>query len=293
MIDTLSDLIGLFLENPDSSFNSLKYNVRVKHDRLLVRIDSDYGDRRLRDISGRTIFAWYRHWCAGGRVAMGDSFIGQLRALFNFGFLFAACPECERIIRILGRMRFEAPKRRTDRLTAEHVLAIRVKAHEWGWYSIAIAQALQFELLLRQKDVIGEWIPESEIADEVPELVRRGQTWTDGLCWEEIDQNGILRHNTTARERRIEADLMNAPMVMEEFKGLLDRREHFPSKGPIVICESTGLPWKSSEYRRKWRMVANAAGVPNEVKNLDSRAGIKFARIAGRDFWLFERPRPR
>jgi hypothetical protein len=31
-----------------------------------------------------------------------------------------------------------------------------------GWHSIALAQAIQFDCALRQKDVIGEWVPESE-----------------------------------------------------------------------------------------------------------------------------------
>ena len=36
------------------------------------------------------------------------------------------------------------------------------RAEHFGWYSIALAQALQFELLLSQKDVIGEWVPVTE-----------------------------------------------------------------------------------------------------------------------------------
>jgi hypothetical protein len=293
MIATLSDLICLFRDDPYSSFKKLRYKVRAKNGRLLTRIEKDYGARRLQDIDGRTIAGWHRHWRAHGRVAMAHSLVGQVRKLVSFGSAFAACAECQRLARVMERMRFEAPSRRAKRLTAEHVLAIRRKAHEWGWHSIAIAQTLQFELLLRQKDVIGEWSLESEASHEAPKLVCRGQAWTDGLCWEEIDESGTLRHITTARENKVEVDLMKASMVMEELKALLDRDEHFPRSGPIVVCESTGRPWKSAEYRRKWRIVANAAGVPGDVKNLDSRAGITFARIAGRDFWSFERPRPR
>ena len=42
-------------------------------------------------------------------------------------------------------------------------MAIVEKAHEMRRDSIALAQAIQFETGLSQKDVIGEWVPESEL----------------------------------------------------------------------------------------------------------------------------------
>jgi hypothetical protein len=39
-------------------------------------------------------------------------------------------------------------------------------------------------------------------------------------------------------------------------------RHLLPASGPIVICDTNGLPWTDCEFRRKWRKVANAAGVP-------------------------------
>jgi len=62
----------------------------------------------------------------------------------------------------LSKMRFAMPQPRKERLTSAQANAIRAKAHEMGRPSIALAQAFQFELMLRQKDVIGEYVPIAE-----------------------------------------------------------------------------------------------------------------------------------
>ena len=64
----------------------------------------------------------------------------------------------------------------------------------------------------------------------------------------------------------VEIDLKQAPMVMEELALLGER----PRTGPMIICEANGYPWSANEFRRKWRMVANEAGIPMNVKNMDS-----------------------
>ena len=71
----------------------------------------------------------------------------------------SASPSDTRTVRepdtILGKMRFPTPPARRSKLEIEHVNAIRAKARELGLGSIALATVLQFELSLRQKDVIG------------------------------------------------------------------------------------------------------------------------------------------
>jgi len=111
-------------------------------------------------------------------------------------------------------MRFAMPKSRTERLTSDQAIAIRRKAWEMDRPSIALAQAFQFELMLRQKDVIGEWAPIAEKG--ISYLQADGLKWLRGIRWEEIDQNMVLRHVTSKRNKEIEVSLKNAPMVMEE-----------------------------------------------------------------------------
>jgi hypothetical protein len=61
-------------------------------------------------------------------------------------------------------------------------------------------------------------------------------------------------------------------MVLEElyFSVGTESAEHFPEQGPLVLCEITAMPWLTGEFRRKWRLVAKKAGVPDNFKNRDS-----------------------
>jgi hypothetical protein len=172
-------------------------------------------------------------------------------------------------------MRFENPKPRSEQLTAEHVKAIREKAHELGKPSIALAQAIQFELMLNQKDVIGEWLPATEPGES--DIVLDGLKWLHGIRWSEIDNNLILRHVTSFRKKMVEIDLKRAPMVLEEIK----RLGATPKNGPVVVSEWSQKPWSSNEFRRWWRKLADAAGVPKNIRNMDSsKVGMQSKREA-------------
>jgi site-specific recombinase XerD len=87
----------------------------------------------------------------------------------------------------------------------------------------------------------------------------------------------ILRHVTSKKLKEIELNLNLAPMVVEELK-LIPNVE----KGPVIIYEGSGTPYIAHQFRRLWREVANAAGVPKSIRNMDSRAGaITEATMAG------------
>ena len=47
-------------------------------------------------------------------------------------------------------------------------------------------------------------------------------------------------------------------------------RSSLPASGPVVRCDTNGMPWSTAEFRRKWRKVAKQAGVPDNVNNRDS-----------------------
>jgi hypothetical protein len=224
------------------------------------------------------VLRWHEIWSKGGKIAMGHAMVSMFRTLCSFGVTMLEDRECERLSGVLHKMKFKVPRPRETRLTAEQVIAIRAEAHRRGQHSIALAQALQFELMLRQKDVIGEWVPQSEPL--ISPFLYGTRKWVKGLRWSEIDQNLILRHTTSKRQKDIEVDLKLAPMVMEELALIGDR----PERGPVIIRESTKRPYDADEFRRLWRGIATAVGVPKTVRNMDSRAGgISEATDAGAD----------
>lgn len=293
---TLRSLIHCYRTDKDSAYQKNRYHVRQNRDSLMRRISARHGEVLLSDIRARVLLAWHHDWSMGGqRLATGSAFKGQLRALFSFGATMLENQDCERLCNAMSKMRFAGARPRGKSVTSEHVDLIRAAAHgHFGWHSIALAQAFQFECTLRQKDVIGEMVPLSEPGLSL--VVMKDQKWLRGLVWQEIDQNLILKHVTSKKQKLTEVDLKLAPYVLEELKFLVGaeplivvdettkkvtvNRHLLPAAGPVIICDTTGLPWTGNEYRRKWRKVARQCGVPDEVWNMDSRSGAISEAIA-------------
>src|SRR5712692_6038103 len=111
-----------------------------------------------------------------------------------------------------------------------------------------------------------------------------GRKWLRGLRWEEIDDALMLRHAASTGRKNIEMDLKDAPMVMEELERL--GISTLSSAGPVIVSEDTDLPYDAHDFRRLWREIATAAGVPPTVFNMDS------SRSAATDTREIEKDRP-
>lgn len=265
---TIRTLVNCYQTDEVSPYRKIRYKTRVNYDGLMRRIVRDHGDEPIRDIKRRTILLWYEKWRESG-IPTSHSLMTMMRIVIGFGSSILEDSECVRLRILLHDMKFENGQAREDIVTAEQATAIRAEAHKRGLHSIALAQAIQFECTFRQKDVIGEWVPQddpvlSDICDD-----RHYIKWARGLVWQKIDANLILRHVTSKKNKPIVIRLKNAPMVMEEFD-LLDERK---SNGPVIICEKTGKPWRAHQFRRMWRDIARACGIPDTVQNRDTRAG--------------------
>jgi hypothetical protein len=267
---TFADLVRRYQQDERSPYHKLKHSVRLNYDSSFRRMG--IGDERVADWNADTVQNRYDNlWAAGDKVATGHDMVTKLRLLLTFGSVVLNDNACIRLSAILGNMRFPVSKGTSERLTREQARAIRIAAREhFGWDSIALAQALQFEFpKLRQSDVIGEWVPLSEPGTS--DVVRGNQKWVRGLRWSDLDENLMLRPVLTSgrkdEQKQVAFNLKRAGMAMEEIN-----RVH-PSRriGPMIICEFSGLPWSGNEYRRKWRKVADTVGLPKTVKNSDSR----------------------
>lgn len=278
---TLADLINAFRTDRDSPLvkpGKLRFVTKQSYLRLIDRIEMDHGHECLGEIKGRDFQRWHENWSEGGKVYMGHGMVGMLRTLFSFGAAMLDDAECLRLSTLLSKQRFAMGQPRVERLTSDQVNAIRAVAHREGFHSLALAQAFQFECMLRQRDVIGEWVPVSEPG--ITAVLWHGEKWLRGLTWEEIDAELILSHVTSKRLKLLEVPLKAAPMVMEEF----ERFKVLPDRGPIIVSEATDRPYADAAFRKLWREIATAAGVPKEVRNMDSRAGaISEATDAGAD----------
>lgn len=294
MSRTVADLIRAYKHDENSNHHKLSFKVRIDRERYLSRLEKDFGNRALSSINGQTLGMWYRRWTDGRKFAVGNAFIGQLRAIVRHGFLSAEDEECYRVLIALDNISTRSVRPRATQLTEEHANAVRAKAREVGYFSIALAQALQYELMLPQREVIGEWLPRSEAREPIG-FEDGDRVWVGGLRWEQIDANWILTHKGATCNGRI--DLKQAPMVREELGHVVDfywseLRGALPKSGPVIIYEASAKPWISFKFRDIWRKLADVANVPRELKNRDSHGGVKNALIAGRYYLDLPRKRP-
>lgn len=268
----LRKLIRRYRKDPLSGWRGLRYATRRNHRNLLRQIDRRYGHVRLSRIKGRTLLRWHAEWAGDGtlpvaKLSAAKAFVKKLRVLFGYGMTILEDRECARIRQMMSAMQFPGAPRRQQRITLEQACAVIRQARREGEAGIALAQAFQFELMLRQKDVIGEWVPAGEGGEAY--LVDGADGWSRGLLWEEIDSGLVLRHRTSKTGKTAVFDLNLAPLVLTE----LNRIRRRPAQGAVIVSPATGLPFRAHTFRRRWRQIARAAGVPDDVFNMDSRAG--------------------
>jgi len=268
---TLGQLIEEYKADRVSRYRKLRYPTRVNHDHLLRRMTETYGDLLMSEITARTLEEMHIHWTNDGEtIAMGHSFMSKLRTICKYGSGMLRDRDCTEICNAIASRRDDTFGERNDAfLTIDQAIAIREKAREIGYFSIAMAQALQFDTLLRQKDCIGEWVPLDEPGQST--VIRGGWKWLRGVTWEEIDHNLVLNHVTSKKQKRLILPLAEAPMVVEELRHVPDWLKNLG--GPLIVYEASAYPWKAVKFRQIWRKIADICGVPKEVKNMNSRAG--------------------
>lgn len=285
---TFASLIEAYKSDPDSGYRKLRYHTRRSYNSKLATLAAQVGKAHVKSMTFRHLNRWHEEFLRDGQVARAHGLMTMVRIVMKFGALLEL-EGCGRLNVMLHDMRFETPKPRTTFITLAQVEAFIDEAHRWGKPSLALAQALMFETGLRQKDVIGEWVP----VDGEPgmsDVHWGGKKWIMGIRWSDIDENLILRKVTSKsmRGRRgvetrtgklEEFDLKAYPLVMSIFSTIQYGKEN--RHGPLVINEHTQRPW-GKNYPKMWRKIADAAGLPKAVCNKDSRAGgVTEGRKAG------------
>lgn len=264
-----AQLVGQYHQDPDSPIHPLRYSTKLGYDRLSARLIEDVGEIELASVGTRDILRLHKQWTGEGRIAMAHSLITHLRIIVGFGSTILEDPDCQRIRGLLAGLRFKNAGARKVWLTADQAEDVRDTACEDYRFSVALAQALQTDCAFRQGDVIGRWEPRT--ADAA--IVDGDMMWIGGLTRESIDADMVLTHKTSKRGAVISLDLKDCPSVVEEWHAA-------PVSGPLIIDPDTGLPFHPWKYRRVWREMARKAGIPDNVWNMDSRAGRITAVLA-------------
>ncbi|WP_018390869.1 tyrosine-type recombinase/integrase [Ancylobacter sp. FA202] len=267
---TITSLSRLFQEHPDSSFREVKANTRKSYGDSLKVIEATVGSRVVPGITVLDIKRWFRNWGAPAeegkppRPKRAHDAVSMLRQLLRFGHALGY-DECGTLAERLKNLRFQRPGAREEEMGLGQAVAFIAKALELGERDMAIGVAAQFELMLRQKDIIGEWGPANP---EAAGAVHHGdETWTGAFRWENLP-GWRLRLRTSKTKARTVFDLQSYPLLFP----LLESVPHDERVGAIVKGEH-GLPVRERSYRKWYRQIARAAGIPDSVWSMDSRAG--------------------
>ena len=270
---TIKSLVEIYQVDKQSPFHSVKANTREGYVWELTQIQRRVGNRRLKNLTGHDFLRWYESVKkpategAEPHLRKAHGFMTMVRMIINWGIVLGL-PDCERLSLVLSKLRFQQPPSRKTFVSYDQVQAIIPQAHDAGRSSVALAQALQFELTLRQSEVIGQWL---KFEGPAPEggLVYGRRQWGDGLLWSDIDASMILRKSSSKTGQVMEFDLTLYPLVMQEINRVPKERRI----GPMIIDESSGVPYKWNQFSKVWREIARSCGVPDNVWNRDSRAG--------------------
>lgn len=270
---TVGWLIEMYRNHPDSRYHEVRESTRKTYDFGLEMLERGHGKVVVDEVTGPTVRRWFKSWCepaeAGGPVRHRRGYLGiqLLRIVTNFGTELRDAAAKD-LADILGKMEFKNPSRRRTRMSFEQAVEFRKVAREMGWPSMARAIAIQFAAFLRQKDVIGEWVEDDGTSKGG--VVRDGKRWQWGLCWGDHLSASLMLAKPTSKsngETIVEHNLALYEEVVAEFADVADR------VGPVIKDETTGLPYSQRNFSKRYRVIARAAGIPDNVWNMDARAG--------------------
>lgn len=289
---TVLSACRVYQEHPHSPFHAVKHNTRRYYAANLAIIEATVGRRLIRNLTVLDIRHWYVQWRSPAKSGGPERIDRAHDAVTMFRTVIAFCAalrhrDCKQLSDELKQIKsaswFEKGGAREAEMTFAQAKAFVRKALELGGKgvipavrarSLAIGVAAQFELLLRQKDIIGEWPPtaadvERARARGATAIRHGGDTWTGYFTWENVP-GWRWRMKTSKSKYRAAAefDLANYPLLHP----LLESVPHAARAGAIVTDEH-GLPVRESSYRKWFRACARAAGIPDAVWLMDSRAG--------------------
>ena len=283
--------------HPLSDFHNVKHTTQDSYIDSLKVIEQTIGARRLKNVTTADCKHWYKEWRKGAvkvdadgnqtigpqRIKRAHDAISMFRTVVRFlaSLRVAEAKVLEEELRLL---KFEKGGGREEEMTYAYVTAFIDKALEFGEAGImpssralylAIGTAAQFELLLRQKDIIGERLPTAarlneRAAPKGASIVDCGQFhWAGFFTWENIP-GWRWRMKTSKSKYRTAADF-----DLTRYGLLMPLLEAVPQDARVgaIVKDETGQPVREGSYRRWFRTIARAAAIPDEVWSMDNRAG--------------------
>jgi hypothetical protein len=283
---TVDSACNIYRNHTYSGFNKVKHNTRKTYHKDLKLIEGSVGRRLVRNLTVLDVQHWHDEWrkpeVPGGpeRIDRAHDGVAMFRTVIRFMAALRA-QDCKLLADELKKWKFEKGGAREEELTYSQAAAFIKTALEFGkkglmpadrCLHLAIGTAAQFELMVRQMDIIGEWAKATanrKLPVGITTLAHGPDVWAGFFTWENIP--GWRWRMRTSKSKYTSAaafDLTKYDLLFP----LLDAVAHENRSGAIVKGEKN-LPVRQAMYGRWWRQIARAAGIPDTVWNMDARAG--------------------
>ena len=289
---TVMSACRIYQEHPYSPFRKVKFNTRETYIGNLKIIEQTVGARLIRNLTVIDVQHWYDEWrkpavaadveaIGPERIVRAHGAVTRFRSVLSFMSALRH-EDCKRLAGELSEYRFEKGGSREQELTYQHVVAFIRTALELGSkgvmelekaLSMAICVAAQFELMVRQKDILGEWAAVGATR-RMPAGIHTtepvdGEVWAGFFTWELIPGwRWRMRTSKSKYRAAIDFDLTRYSLLMP----LLELVDHSARTGSIVKGEH-GLPMRYQSFAQWFRQIARAAGIPDDIRSMDARAG--------------------
>jgi hypothetical protein len=270
---TIRSLADCYESDPDSGYATVQANTAQGYISWLKMVRDTVGARLIARVAAKDTRRWYREWKAlasrrgsdGVRSAYGG--IQVFKILLNYG-IECGIQRCRQLRSDMEKIRFPRNPPRDVTITFAEAKRFVIEALRRGWKNLALAQAVQFECFLRQKDVIGAW--QKVAADYIAqpgEIVLRGKVWR-GTTMDMITLDADLKIRTSKTGQPVVHKTSACQLVV------LVLAAFGPDewKGPVA-CRPDGTPFPDRQsYAKAWRKIAKAVGISDEAQNMDNRA---------------------
>lgn len=279
---SIASLIDCYESDEYSAYQYVQDNTAEGYKPWLKMVRQTVGARSIYKVVPIEFRGWHDNWkkisqgkgTDGSRQAYGG--IQMLRVLLNYG-MERGIQRCLHLRMAMDNMKFPKGPPRNVIMTHRQVRGFVTTAWSRNELFMALVQALQFEAMFRQNDVIGKWKPvKSDYRPAAGDIVVGDRYWR-GLRLEMLRLDNPLVVTTSKTKKPVVHALASCELVVECLEKIGDALE-----GPVAR-QSNGQPWRDrQQFSKAWREIATAAGIPAKVWNMDTRAsGITEAAEAG------------
>jgi hypothetical protein len=278
----------IFQEHKLSPFNTrFKFNTQKTCISFLKLIEATAGHHMFRNVTVPLVQSWYEDWRAPDfngddeHVKRAHEGVSTLRQVVYFLTAMRKYDGVSKLAAELQLVQFEKPQARTQEITYEQAVAFCKAAEQLAAIGkmpaeralhMQIGVMSQFDLMLREKDVIGEWAPagaKRRLPPSITVLDRGAEAWAGYYTWENLHGWRWIMRTSKSRFREIgDFQLENYSLLFP----LLERVPHSERTGAIVKGEH-GLPMRARSYSNWFREIAIIAKLPRDVWKMDGRAG--------------------